>query len=366
MSAKTAQSQKFTKSLHELKQIIDTEINDYCEQALSNTHEQFGEYSQEAVKAFCSILQRGGKRMRGILTINSYRMFGGTNPKVEAKAALAIEMLHAYILMADDIQDRSDTRRGGPTAHVMLANYHRDNHLRDDSEHFGASIAINGFLFGAHSAMNLLADLDVLPKLRLEAIKNVNNFFISTAHGQTVDIFNEVIEEASEADVDKVMTWKTAYYSFMNPLQLGAILAGAKNSDLQKLEQYSLSAGRVFQITDDILGVFGKDEITGKSSLDDIKEGKRTLLTVKALELAPKADAYFLEQMLGNKKLTASQFKKCREIIESSGALAYAQRQAKNSVVDALSSLNLVKKSWHKESVEFLESLVKTLPNRAS
>ncbi len=366
MSAKTTQNDKFVSSLKDYKQIIDLEIDKYCEQALTDTHEQFGEYSQEAVKVFCEILKRGGKRMRGILAINSYRMFGGKNPKVEAKAALAIEMLHAYILMADDIQDRSDTRRNGPTAHVMLADYHKENHLRDDSDHFGTSIAINGFLFGAHSALNILADLDVLPKLRLEAIKNVNNFFISTAHGQTVDIFNEVIEEASEQDVDKVMTWKTAYYSFMNPLQLGAILAGAKRNDLEKLEDYSLSAGRVFQITDDILGVFGKDEVTGKSSLDDIKEGKRTLLTVKAIELAPKADAYYLEQMLGNKKLTANQFKRCKEIIESSGALAYAQRQAKNSVVDALNSLDKPNKSWGKLELDFLESLVKTLPSRVS
>lgn len=366
MNAKTAQSQQFAKTLQEYKNSIESEIDIFCEQALSNTHEQFGEYSQETVRAFCEILQRGGKRMRGALAINSYRMFGGKNPKVEAKAALAIEMLHAYILMVDDIQDRSESRRGGPTAHVMLADYHRSNHFKDDSNHFGMSIAMNSYLYGLHSAINVLADLDVLPKLRLEAIKNVNNFFTSTIHGQTVDIFNEVVEEASEADVDKVMTWKTAYYSFMNPLQLGAILAGAKRTDLEKLEEYSLSAGRVFQITDDILGVYGKDQVTGKSSLDDIKEGKRTLLTVKAIELAPKADSYFLESMLGNKELTSGQFKRCREIIESSGALAYAKRQAKNSVVDALNSLSRTSKDWSRDQISFLEFLVKTLPNRVN
>lgn len=364
MNAKITQQQKFTEDLLNRKQKIEVLIVEFCEQALNETHEQFGEYPLEAVKAFCEILNRGGKRMRGVLVMIAYEMLGGTNQQVASRAALAIEMLHAYILMVDDIQDRSAVRRGGPTAHELLADYHAKHNLKDDAKHFGESITMNGFLFGAHSALNILADLDVLPKRRLDAIKNVNNHFIATAHGQTTDIFNEVVETASEADVERVLTWKTAYYSFMNPLQLGAILAGANQGDLEQLENYSLSAGRVFQITDDILGIFGTEKDMGKSPLDDIKEGKRTLLTVKALELAPKADAYFLDQMLGNKKLTAAQFKRCKEIIESCGSLAYAQRQAKNSVVDALAALDDVKKSWGKAQVSFLAQLVRTLPSR--
>src|SRR5690606_9874479 len=153
-------------------------------------------------------------------------------------------------------------------------------------------------------------------------------------------------------------------YSFMNPLQLGAILAGADKDDLERLEAYSLAAGRVFQITDDILGVFGDEQAMGKSPLDDIKEGKRTFLTVKALELAPKADAYFLETMLGNKDLSLGQFNRCKDLIEKCGALDYARRQAKNSVVDALASLDRVKKSWGKNEVDFLAYLVRSLPAR--
>mgnify|MGYP000067047718 CR=1 FL=1 len=194
--------------------------------------------------------------------------------------------------------------------------------------------------------------------------KNVNEHFIATAHGQSMDIFNEVLETVDEADVDKVLLWKTAYYTFMNPLQLGAILAGASEKDLKKLEEYSLSAGRVFQITDDILGIFGKEESSGKSPLDDIKEGKRTLLTVKAIELAPKADAYFIEQMLGNKNLTQAEFIRCKEIIDSSGALKYARDKAKDSVVDALAALGPVRNSWGGEQVVFLEQLVQYLIDR--
>jgi geranylgeranyl diphosphate synthase type I len=364
MKQTEAKFTEFVRSLASFKEQIDDDIQVFCENALAETHEEFGTYPSEAVDAYCEILSRGGKRIRGALTMVSFEMLGGKNKEVALQAARAIEMLHAYILMVDDIQDRSEVRRNGPTAHMILKNYHEQHHLKDDSQHFGESITMNGFLFGVHSALNVLADLDCDAELKLAAIKNVNQHFIATAHGQSMDIFNEVLETVDESAVDKVLLWKTAFYTFMNPLQLGAILAGAKKEDLKKLEEYSLHAGRVFQITDDILGVFSKEEASGKSPLDDIKEGKRTLLTVKALELAPKADAYFLDQMLGNKQLTQAEFMHCKEIIESSGALAYAHRQAKDSVVDALAALEQVRESWGSDQVVFLEQLVQYLIDR--
>lgn len=357
---------EFIAQLKKYKKLMDADIDQYCQQLLSETHESFGQYPAEAVKAYCAILNRGGKRIRGALTMTSYKMLGGKNEEVALQAARAIEMLHAYILMVDDIQDRSNTRRGGPTGHVMLADYHRSEHLKNNSEHFGISITLNAFLIGAHSAMNVLADLDVPEQFRLNAIKNVNTYFISTAHGQTMDVFNEVVETVDEEDVNKVLLWKTAFYTFMNPLQLGAILAGASEEDLSRLESYSLAAGRVFQITDDIIGTFSEEKETGKSPLDDIREGKRTLLTVKAIEQAPKADSYFLEQMLGNNELTQAEFLRCKKIIEDSGALEYARMQAKHSAVDALASLDDVRQAWSGEQVAFLEQLVLYLTERKS
>jgi geranylgeranyl diphosphate synthase, type I len=354
----------FLQKLAGYKKLIDDDIRAYCDDLVNQTHENFGEYPTEAVKAYCGLLNRGGKRIRGALTMTSYYMLGGTNDDVALQAARAIEMFHAYILMVDDIQDRSEVRRGGPTGHIQLKNYHEQHHLKDDSQHFGESIALNGFLIGLHSGLNVLADLDIDPYKKLAAIRNVNLHFIATAHGQSMDIFNEVLETVEESDVDKVLLWKTAFYTFMNPLQLGAILAGASDADLKNIEEYSLYAGRVFQITDDILGTFSEEEASGKSPLDDIKEGKRTLLTVKAIEMAPKADAYFLEQMLGNKQLTSAEFHRCRHIIEESGALAYAKEQAKESVVDALAALEQVKKSWAEEQVVFLQQLVQFLIGR--
>lgn len=364
MNKTSTQAVAFNKTLAEYKHKIDSDIEKYCQNVLSEVHESFGKYPVKPVEAYCEILSRGGKRIRGALTITGYKMLGGKDEAIALQAARVIEMLHAYILMIDDIQDRSEVRRGGKSAHIILRDYHAKKHLKDDSQHFGESIALNGSLFGVHSAINVLAELDLESDRKIRAIKNINQHFISTVHGQSLDIFNEVVETVDESAVDNVLLWKTAFYTFMNPLQLGAILAGAEEKDLKKLEQYSLHAGRVFQITDDIIGVFGEEDSSGKSPLDDIKEGKRTLLTVKALEMTAKADGYFLDQMMGNKNLTQSEFQRCRDIIVDSGALEYSDKEAKKSVSDALIALGQVGDSWGREQVSFLEQLVKQLVDR--
>lgn len=354
----------FKQELNRYKEVIDARINSYMKTFDVSTNEQFGVYPYEATKTFSSYMSRGGKRIRGALVMLGYEMFGGKNSAMIIDAALSIEMLQSYILMMDDIQDRSETRRGGPTAHIMLKDYHEKHHLRDDSLHFGESIAMNAYLVGCHAALDLIASLDARPSLVLKALRNIHRCYMTTGHGQTLDIFNEVVDTLSENDVDNVLIWKTAFYTFVNPLQFGAILAGAGSKELDALYEYSLPAGRAFQITDDILGVFGNEFESGKSPLDDIREGKRTVLAVKALELADKPQSYFLKQCLGKHDLTAAEFKECQHIIKDSGALNYAKQSADEAVVKAVEALNDCKKVSGPKQIKFLRGLVYYLLER--
>jgi geranylgeranyl diphosphate synthase type I len=335
---------------------------------MGSFEQQLTDYKQkiDSVRAYCELLGRGGKRIRGILTITGYHMFGGTDDAVALEAAKALEMLQAYILMVDDIQDKSVVRRGGPSAHILLKNIHEQQNLKGDSQHFGESVAMNGFLFGAHSAIDVIADLDVDAEQRLRAIRNVNKYFIATAHGQTLDIFNEATATTDEDLVNNVLIWKTAFYSILNPLQLGAILAGANESDLRGLEAFALAAGRTFQITDDIIGVFGDDDATGKSAMDDIKEGKRTILSVRALKSTNPDDAAFLEHMLGNEQLTVEQFDRCKSIIEQSGALDYAKNEAGKSAEQAIVELDRLRNTNNNDQIAFLAQLTESLLHRVS
>ena len=356
----------FAQKLGEYKTLIDKEIETYTKQVQKSTLQKFGANSRIAMDAYLEILSRGGKRIRGALTILGYEMVGGQDRKMIMQAAMAVEMIHAYILIIDDIADRSPTRRGGPTAHEALAAYHKKRAWADDSKHFGESMAMNAALTGNHAAQMLLANLDVDAELLVKAISVLNYAMVTTGHGQFNDIFNEVTGEVTERDVDNVLEWKTAHYTLLNPLTFGMCLAGVGCGPTDAIATYSLEAGRAFQITDDILGVFGEEFESGKSPLDDIREGKRTILTVHALQNASQTDKNFLMQMLGNSRLTSVEFKRCKEILVESGSLEYAQDRAEKHIQEALRSLEEQKSFWSEDGTRFLRGLALYLLGRRS
>lgn len=349
----------FKSALKKHKQAIDADIAAYVDYLKESSAAQYGDYSELALEAYCEMLTRGGKRLRGALVIEGYTMSGGTNMPMIMQAARAIEMIHAYLLMIDDIQDRSLTRRGGPTAHIKLAKAVDDDHL-------GETLATNAALLGNHAAMMILANLDAPAELRSNVLSILNRTLVVTAHGQIADPMIQRNKKATEADVMKMQEWKTATYTILNPLHVGMVLAGAGCEVTDGVTPYAMAAGQAFQITDDIIGTFGDEVKTGKGTMDDIREGKRTLLTVYALGHAKPADHTFLLSCLGDPKLTAEDFKKCQEIIRQTGALDYAQQQAKNYCTQALDSLHKNSRQWSKEGTEFLQGMAEYLLTRSS
>lgn len=358
--------QAFAKELQRLKHEIDTDLDTYSKHVQKSTLQQYGANARLETDVFLSILDRGGKRIRGALVMLGYEMSGGKDLAMITQAARAIEMIHAYILMIDDIQDRSVLRRGGPTAHMMFADYHRKHQLADDADHFGIAITMNSALAGAHSAQVILANLDAPEDLRLKVISITNRTMMITAHGQTDDIMNEVVAEVTQDDIRRVLEWKTAHYTFLNPLHVGMVLAGADCHATDAITEYAMQAGMAFQITDDIVGVFGSEEETGKSSMDDIREGKRTMLMAYALDHAESGDKNFLIQMLGNQQLTPAEFDRCKAILVDTGALAHAKKTAADHIQKAQASLNKEADRWSTTGVQFLSGLAEYLLKRTT
>jgi geranylgeranyl diphosphate synthase type II len=319
------------------KNLLDEEIARYVAGASAHVLETYGAFSHTALGAYLSVLSRGGKRLRGALMLASYEAYGGTDQVLALQVARIIEMVHAYILVIDDINDRSDLRRGGPAAHILQKQYHEKSNLLGTAAHFGESTAMNAALIGNHLAMTELATLRVGAERRLAVLKIINETMVVTGHGQLNDIYNETDAEASAAAVDRVLEWKTAHYTFLNPLRVGMALLGKEVP--QSLYSYAMHVGRAFQITDDLIGIFGDVAKSGKSPMDDIKEGKRTLLTVYALKKCSKNDKQFLLAQLGNRQLTKRDFDVCKEILISCGAKSYAETQAKKHVHSAKRSL---------------------------
>lgn len=358
-------SQPFTEVLAAYKQAIDADIKTYAAYIRKVTSEQYGPYAELEVNAFLDMLGRGGKRIRGALVMVGYDMCGGRDQAMIVQAARAIEMLHAYLLICDDIQDRSAVRRGKPSVHEMLATYHRQHHLRGDAQHAGESLALNAALAGAHAAQVILANLNADPQLRLNAISITNRTLGITEHGQTYDIMNELVDMPSVSDVHRTLEWKTAQYSFVNPLHVGMVLADAGCEATDAITPYALHVGKAFQIIDDILGVFGNAQELGKSPLDDIREGKGTLLSVYALQHATPADRIFLRACLGDATLTQNDFERCKIIIESSGAKAHAAALAAEEAAAATRALHAGKQLWSEAGTVFLDGLTAYLAKRS-
>jgi geranylgeranyl diphosphate synthase type I len=353
--------------LAEYKKTIDADITAYAGHIRQVTLLQHGSRVAETeTDVFFDVLARGGKRIRGGLVIAGYEMCGGTNRKMIVQAARAIEMLHAYMLIIDDIQDRSALRRGKPSAHKMVEAYVKKHKLKGDAAHAGVSLALNAAIVGAHAAQMVLANLDAPPQLRLNALGITNRTMTITAHGQTLDIINEMVDKPSRGDIERVLEWKTALYTVINPLHVGMVLAGADCPATDAVTPYARHAGRAFQITDDILGIYGDEKELGKTPGDDIREGKGTLLVLYALDHAEPAGKTFLKKCLGNPKLTAKEFEKCRQIIKNSGALAHAQKTAAEELQKALASLDNTKSLWSQEGTGFLKGLARVLQNRVS
>lgn len=347
--------------LKRYKQLIGQDISDYSQELLEQTRLGYGQFSHDALEAYCSILGRGGKRLRGALAMNVYAMCGGQDQKIAVKAARAVEMIHAYLLLVDDIADRSTLRRGGPTAHIMMQKYHAQHQLTGEVEHFGRAISMTAALLGAHLAELQLDSLDVGSDAKLAAMRSLHGNLVHTIHGQLQDIYNEVAPNITEDDAMRVAKLKTAYYSFINPMEVGALLAGADEASLTVLNKFGLHAGLAFQLADDITGLYGTTTDTGKSAMDDIKEGKMTMLVIKALNAATEPEKHHLKMSLGDQDLTEAGFKKCLEIIKSTGALEAVESLARAHIAEAVKALDNAPSNWNVEQVDFLRQLAESI-----
>lgn len=262
----------------------------------------------------------GGKKIRGALTALGYELAGGRDFDSILPVSCGIELLHNFLLIHDDIIDKDEIRRGKPTVHALFS--------KKNGEHLGISKGIMVGDIGAFLGYELIVGSVFSKKRITKALSKLNEHLLKTGYGQILDIEFDFKKKVTWDDVLKVRTYKTAYYTVVMPLSVGAILGGAKDKTLKAIEKYGVPVGIAFQLADDILGVFGKSDKTGKSSESDIREGKKTLLFVKALELARDKERQFLLKWYGSDKLDKNKIEKIRQAIKDSGSLDYSRKLA--------------------------------------
>jgi len=282
----------------------------------------------------------GGKRIRAALVALGYQAGDRENPEDIFPAAVAIELLHNFLLIHDDIIDLSDIRRARPTMHKMFeASSGRVFPSSAESQHFCQSMAMLVGDLSCVMATEALTLVNLPAERVVQAFRKLYKIGRDTVIGQGLDIALPLEQEVSEESVMQIYLLKTAKYTVEGPLHVGLTLAGAGEELLEKMSRYAVPVGIAFQIQDDILGVFGTEEELGKSVTSDIKEGKQTLLTVAARRLGTEAQRERLGFLLGNTQVSSADIEEVREIMQLSGALAYARSRAKSLVEDGKAEL---------------------------
>lgn len=289
----------------------------------------------------------GGKKVRGALTVLGYHAAGGRKQKEIIPVSAAVEIIHSSLLIHDDFIDKDKLRRGKPTVHEAYS--------KGNSKHYGASIALIIGDIGIFLSHQLIANSKFDPSKKARAISELERLLTNTGYGEILDIAFDFKEKITWDEILKVRLYKTAHYTFVLPLTIGATLAEAKKSMLEAIEVYGENVGLAFQIRDDVLGVFGDPKVTGKSNESDIREGKITLLYKKSLKLANKKDRKFLKKWYGNKDLDAKKIQKIRKIIKDSGALEFSDSEARKLVEKGKSKVDKI--TDKKDYQEVLQTL---------
>jgi len=289
-------------------------------------------------KSINEFAQRSGKRIRPTLFVIGYLGYSKKTAPNLYRSAVSLELLHDFMLVHDDIIDKSDTRRSKPSMHVALNKYLKNRH---DIKFNGQDLAI--IAGDVIYAMALHAFLSVRenPKNKEASFKKLIEAALYTGTGEFIELILSLknIDSITKNDIYKVYDLKTANYTFSTPLVMGATLAGAAKNEIKKLYNYGIHLGRAFQIQDDILGSFGEESITGKSNTTDLQEAKKTILIWYTYNHSGPKDKKLIKNMLEEKMIKKNDLAKMRQMIRASGALAYAKNEI-NGLLEKAEKIN--------------------------
>jgi len=284
----------------------------------------------------------GGKRLRPVMALITCEMVGGDSEKA-VPFATALETIHNFTLVHDDVMDDDDLRHGVDACHTI----------------YGLSTAIlAGDTLFAY-AFEMITDCDIEDGIKADLVKNVAYVVRKIAEGQQMDINFEEEETVDAKEYLEMIRLKTSIL-FGAAAYGGAKIGGTSEKEARKLEEMATNVGLGFQIWDDYLDATASKEILGKPSGSDIRQGKRTLLVIEALNRAEESDRKRLIDILDSKN-TDKEIKEAVNIMNRSGALEECHKQANEYLEDAKKTLSSYPQS---EARELFEELLKYMVTR--
>ena len=305
---------------------------------------------------------RGGKRLRPIFCIYGYKCLREGNLEAIIETSIALELMQSYLLIHDDIMDEDELRRGKETFHVLCKDLCERQFGPNKSLKFGESIAIvTGDLLEAYGE-DILAKSPFKSEYIKKALAAYAEIIENVGYGQILDITTERKGSFTQDEILMIHKLKTASYTIEGPLHIGALLAGADDADLKILSDYGIPLGLAFQIQDDILGLFGSEERTGKPVGSDIREGKKTLLILHALERCSENEKEQILNAVGNEQVTAEEIETVRAIVRRTGSLDYSKQLVEKMIDKAVHAMK--NSEFRIEAKEFLVNIAAFIGNR--
>ena len=304
---------------------------------LSSIHPALYEY----IKDFCL---RGGKRIRPLLLILSYKGYLAKNQRVHAsiyQASTCTELLHNFMLVHDDIIDNSSLRRGKPTMHKLLESI---ADIKDKTK-LGSDLAIiTGDILYA-LAIDAFLTIKVDDEQKNKALQYFVQTATFTAMGEFLDTLHgiEPVDKIKEEDIFLNYTLKTSKYTFDAPLVIGALLANAPKTEIKKLSQLSLLIGQAFQIQDDIIGLFDTERNIGKSILSDLEEKKKTILIYHAYKTLKGTDKNHFLKIFNKERNTMKDLENIKNILIKTKSLEYSINEVLSRFDEGFMILNKLK-----------------------
>lgn len=269
----------------------------------------------------------GGKKLRAFLVYLGSRVGGMQEISSILPLSLAIELFHGFLLIHDDIIDKSDRRRGKPTIHRRYE--------KKFGPDYGLSQAILLGDISCLDAFGLVSSSVISDPLKNAVAAKFSEVLVETVYGEALDVENSY-RKPSARDIWQVVDLKTARYSFVGPMTVGALVSGASGKQIKALDDFGESVGKAYQLQDDILGVFGDEKVLGKSTLSDMREGKNTILIHKTRELASGLQKKQIAKIWGSRKAGIGELTQIRKIIRETGAMSWCVNQKSKLVENAL------------------------------
>ena len=288
------------------------------------------------------LIKHGGKRLRPYMVIKSCQMLKG-NTRHAMPAAAAVEMIHNFSLVHDDIMDNDEIRHGVPTVH----------------KEFGMPIAIlaGDILFS--KAYQSIIQANVPPESIVQLVSRLARACVDICEGQLLDIKMAKSKDIpSESEYITMIKKKTAAL-FEVSCAMGAICATQNKRDITNLSSFGRYMGIAFQITDDLIGVMGDPNITKKPVGNDLREGKKSLPILLSIREAQGSQKRDITSVFGNSKATKRDLVKAADTIRSLGIEDTVRKQAEQYVKRAESSISRYTGTTKQDMQKLLDFVVK-------